>query len=342
MEILKIKITEKIENLEKIEKNISKLLEKSEYNPIWQSIKWNLMLQKTDYIEAGFFIWVYEKNDLQNYIIIEKRSIWAGFFAFFILGWPANNYKIKELENEIILLWKEENVIYIQIEPLENDIIFEWFKDIKLKKIIEKCTVLIDLEKSEQDILALMKQKWRYNIKIAEKNDIKIEEALNNKQNLEIFYNLLKETNLRDNFNINSLSYFKNFLNYLYENNLGWLYFAKKWNIVIASWIFVFYGKTAYYYYGASTGDNNFRKYMATYLLQWEMIVEAKKRWCTLYDFLWIACKEDRKSHLTWVSDFKLKLSQNIKKWPNVEVYINKKAIFFLFFLKNKIRNFLK
>jgi len=56
MEILKIKITEKIENLEKIEKNISKLLEKSEYNPIWQSIKWNLMLQKTDYIEAGFFI----------------------------------------------------------------------------------------------------------------------------------------------------------------------------------------------------------------------------------------------------------------------------------------------
>ncbi|HBA44566.1 TPA: hypothetical protein DEG21_04380 [Patescibacteria group bacterium] len=42
--------------------------------------------------------------------------------------------------------------------------------------------------------------------------------------------------------------------------------------------MFVFYEKTAAYYYGASTSDNNFRKYMATYLLQWEMILEAKKR----------------------------------------------------------------
>ncbi|HBA44565.1 TPA: hypothetical protein DEG21_04375 [Patescibacteria group bacterium] len=57
-------------------------------------------------------------------------------------------------------------------------------------------------------------------MKIAEKNDVKIEKALNNEKNLNIFYDLLKETNSRDNFNINSLSYFKNFLNYLYENDL--------------------------------------------------------------------------------------------------------------------------
>jgi len=342
MEILKIEIKNENKILSKLEENIKNLGGNYDYNPIWQSIAWNLMLQKTGYIKKWFFIWIYEKNELKNYILIEKRSIWAGFYALFVLWWPANNYKINKLKDELVNLWKEENVIYSQIEPLENDIIFEWFKDIKLKNFIEKCTVLIDLEKSDQEILALMKQKWRYNIKIAEKNDIKIEKVLNNEQNLNIFYNLLKETNSRDNFNINSLSYFKNFLDYLYENWLWWLYFAKKWGKVIVAWIFVFYGKTTYYYYGASTSDNNFRKYMATYLLQWEMILEAKKRWCKIYDFLWVACEDDKKSHLTWVSDFKLKLSQNLKKWPKSQIYINKKAIFILFYFKNFFKKFLK
>lgn len=342
MEILKIEIKNENKILSKLREDIKILSGNYDYNPIWQSIEWNLMLQKTKYIKKWFFIWVYKKTELKNYIIIEKRSIWAGAFAFFAIGWPLNNYYTREIKNELIVLWKEENVVYTQIEPLEDNIIFEWAKNFKLKKFIEKCTVLIDLEKSEQEILASMKQKWRYNIKIAEKNEIKIEKALNNEQNLNIFYNLLKETNNRDKFNINSLSYFKTFLDYLYENWLGWLYFAKKWDNVIASWIFVFYGKTAYYYYWASTSDNNFRKYMATYLLQWEMILEAKKRWCTLYDFLWVTCEDDKDSHLAWVSDFKLKLTQNIKKWPKSQILVGRKTIFILFFLKNIFKKFLR
>lgn len=342
MEILKIEIKNENNILSKLREDIKILSGNYSYNSIWQSIEWNLMLQKTEYIKKWFFIWVYEENVLKNYVIVEKRSIWAGFYAFFVLGWPVNNYYTREIKSELIALWKEENIVYTQIEPLESNIIFEWFKDIKLKKFIEKCTVLIDLEKSEQEILAWMKQKWRYNIKIAEKNEIKIEKALNNEQNLNIFYNLLKETNSRDKFNINSISYFKTFLDYLYENNLWWLYFAKKWDIVVASWIFVFYGKTSYYYYGASTSDNNFRKYMATYLLQREMILEAKKRWCTLYDFLWVVCEWDKKSHLIWVTDFKLKLTQNIKKWPKSQILVGRKAIFILFYFKNLLKNFLK
>ncbi|WP_068773608.1 peptidoglycan bridge formation glycyltransferase FemA/FemB family protein [Paenibacillus sp. FJAT-26967] len=53
--------------------------------------------------------------------------------------------------------------------------------------------------------------------------------------------------------------------------------------LVVSGAIETFAGKTAWYVYGAS--DNVFRDYMPNYLLQWEMIREAKRRGCTTYDF---------------------------------------------------------
>ncbi|EKE26406.1 MAG: methicillin resistance protein [uncultured bacterium (gcode 4)] len=337
-----LELISKNDALEKISKEIKKITDKNPYNPIWQTLDWNLMLKEAWYVEKWFFIWIYdEPHNLQNFAIIEKRSIGLWKFAFFILWWPSNDSYLELLEKEIIRLWKVESIIYIQIEPLIY-LNFNWFKNFKLKKFIEKYTILIDLEKSLEDILSEMKPKWRYNIKVAEKHWIKIEKSEFSEKNVNIFYDLLSETNKRDKFNINSLSYFKTFLDYIYKNNLGWLYFAKKDEEVIACWIFIISNNTCYYYYWASTSDNNKRKFMASYLIQWEMIKKAKNEWCKFYDFLWIAMPWSSDSSLAWVTDFKLKFSENIKEWPNSQIYINKKIYFYFFLLKNKIKNFLK
>ena len=157
------------ENIDKndIRKDIEKLLLSISYEPIWQTVDWNLMLQKTWYANKWFFIWLYDQ-DLVNFVIIEKRGIWLWKFAFFIIWWPVNDKNIDVLEEEIIKVAKQEAVIYTQIEPL-IDVEFKYFKEMKLKKFIEPFTVLLDLWKTEEELLSEMKPKWRYNIKVAEK-----------------------------------------------------------------------------------------------------------------------------------------------------------------------------
>lgn len=143
-----------------------------------------------------------------------------------------------------------------------------------------------------------MKQKGRYNIRIAEKSGVTVEQVPSTSENLDTFYHLLTETTERDRFAANSPAYFQTFLAYLDKNKLGGLSFATREEEVIAAGIFVFIGNTALYYYGASSSDNAKRKYMATYLLQWEMIREAKKRGCEIFDFLGIAAPDSKDSHL--------------------------------------------
>ena len=111
---------------------------------------------------------------------------------------------------------------------------------------------------------------------------------------------------------------------------------------MIAAGIFVFSGKTALYYYGASSSDNAKRKYMATYLLQWEMIREAKRRGCTIFDFLGVADPEDPDSHLAGVTDFKLKLTDDIREWPRAQVMVVKWGWWIMFMMIRRIRKIVK
>lgn len=318
---------------------IEKLNSEKEFSPIWQSINWNLMLQRTQYIVKGIFIWVFDDNNLVNFVIIEKRWIGLNKYANFVVGW-LNNKFVNLIEEELIKLWKEEKVIFTQIESLE-DCVYTIFKHWVYKKFIEKCTAIINLLETNETILSLMKPKWRYNIKVAEKHSVVVKKVDNNQNNLRDFYNLLSETKTRDNFSVNSESYFKEFLNYLYSNNIWWLYFATKDSILIAAWIFAFYNNTAYYYYWASTTDNDKRKYMATYLLQWKLIEEAKDVWMKNYDFLWINFPWCNSQKLAGVTDFKLKLTSNIKIWPESVIYVHRYFIFEILKLKQFVKKIL-
>ena len=64
---------------------------------------------------------------------------------------------------------------------------------------------------------------------------------------------------------------------------------------------------------------------MASYLLQWKAIEEAKKRDCEVFDFLGIAHPDEFNSHLAGVTDFKLKLTNETKQWPDTQILVLKK-----------------
>ena len=264
---------------------IQRLSSLQNYESIWQSPSWASMLLKTGYASECFFVAQEENGSLLAFAIIEKRSIGLGQFGLFVIGGPIGDALL--LMEALSSLCKQEKCLFIQIEPLEGlaDAPKNWIRT-ACKKFIEPTTVMIDLTKTDDEILANMKPKGRYNIKVAQKHEIQTEWAEPTEANIDRFHELMSETTKRDGFATNTRSYFATLLDYLHQEKIGGLLFAKKEDDLIAGGIFCYFGKTALYYYGASVSDPEKRKFMASYLLQWEAIQEGKRRGCLWYDFL--------------------------------------------------------
>lgn len=318
-----------------IRKDIFNLQSAFSYNSVWQTIEWQIMIKETGYAKKSFFIWIYENDQLLSYAIIEKRGLGLWLYGLFSVWGPVVGDKkhIDTLSRALRELSEKEKTVFVQIEPLQ-EIELSGFKEWFYKNFIEKHTATINLKQNEETILSRMKPKGRYNIKVAEKAGVEVQKVTNNEENLDIFYTILSETLERDKFAANSREYFRVFLGYLEKYNLWGLFLAKRWEEVIAAGIFMFYGKTALYYYGASSSDNAKRKYMATYLLQWKAIEEAKTRGCEVFDFLWIADPKNADSPLLGVTDFKMKLTNETKEWSKSQIFVSGKICYM--FLKTK------
>jgi lipid II:glycine glycyltransferase (peptidoglycan interpeptide bridge formation enzyme) len=178
-----------------------------------------------------------------------------------------------------------------------------------------KNTVLIDLNPTEAEMLARMKQKTRYNIRLAEKKGVIL--RVGTLDDLGMLYKMYAETSVRDGFVIRDEGYYKtvwemfmagkqspvsnlqssNSLITNYELPTAEPLIAEFNNEPIAA-IFVFYfADRAYYVYGMSRDVH--REKMPGYLLQWEAMKRAKARGCTVYD-LWGAPDVFNESDSLW------------------------------------------
>lgn len=297
---------------------------------IWQTKNWKELLLKSN--GAKDFIQI-------DSIFFEKRSIWMWEYWLFAL-WVDWDKKINE--EKIKEVTKKENVLFTQIETfsLENhtSLNLENFSEWYYKKFITPYTAIIDLSLWEEEILANMKPKWRYNIKLAWKKWVEVFEAEKSEGNIEIFYSLMLETTSRDWFSWNSLEYYKNFL---IEIEWSSLIFTKFEDKILSAWIFVFQKELSIYYYWASTSDKEYRNLMAPYLMQWFAIKKAKELGSKYYDFLWVATPWDQKSSLAWVTDFKLKFTWDVREVSKSYIYVNKKFKYNLLKILKKIKSIL-
>lgn len=141
-------------------------------------------------------------------------------------------------------------------------------------------TILVDLGGTEEEILSRMKQKTRYNIRLAQKAGIHVTPS----DDLSLFSKMMNETGERDRFGVHSLSYYQNFYNLFHSRHECELFLASFEDEPLAMLMVIRHGKRAWYLYGASR--NAHREKMPTYLLQWEAIRWAKSRQCVSYD-LW-------------------------------------------------------
>jgi lipid II:glycine glycyltransferase (peptidoglycan interpeptide bridge formation enzyme) len=173
-------------------------------------------------------------------------------------------------------------------------------------------TLLLDLERGEDQLLAAMKQKTRYNVRLAARRGVSVrstgadDDPAERDAVLSLFYQLYAETGQRDGFVIRPPDYYGDAWGSFLDGGLAQLFLAEFEGEAIAGLMLFVFGTTAWYMYGASS--NRQRRRMPNYLLQWEAIRWAREQGCTLYD-LWGAPDELDESDPMWgVVRFKLGL----------------------------------
>jgi lipid II:glycine glycyltransferase (peptidoglycan interpeptide bridge formation enzyme) len=143
-------------------------------------------------------------------------------------------------------------------------------------------TIVIDLTCGDDEILAAMHQKTRYNIRLAAKKDVIVREA--QESDLPAFNVLMQTTGERDDFAVHSAEYYKAVYRLFVPAGKAKLFVATYQEQIIAG-IFVFVqGDRAWYFYGAS-GEAE-RQRMPNHALQWAGIQWARSLGCQKYD-LW-------------------------------------------------------
>jgi len=164
-------------------------------------------------------------------------------------------------------------------------------------------TVLIDLSAAEEEMLARMKPKTRYNIRLSEKKGVSV--RVGTLGDLPMLYKMYAETSIRDGFVIRDENYYMTVWKLFMQSQPSTfdlrpstvpLIAEVDGEPVAAIFLFMFAGR-AYYVYGMSR--NLHREKMPTYLLQWEAIKRAKASGCIAYD-LWGAPEVFAESDSMW------------------------------------------
>ena len=142
-----------------------------------------------------------------------------------------------------------------------------------------RTSLAIDLEQGDEAILASMKQKTRYNIRLAQKKGVMVRQG--DAADVAIFYHLATVTANRNEFGVHSLRYYQAAFDLFVPDRCS-LFIAEFETEPIAALMVFRQGHDAYYFYGASS--NQYRNLMATYLIQWTAMRWAKDQGCTRYD----------------------------------------------------------
>lgn len=150
-------------------------------------------------------------------------------------------------------------------------------------------TIVMDISGNEAQILARMKQKTRYNIRLAEKKGVVVRPS----NDLETWDRLMQETGARDGFGVHTRAYYQQAYDLFHPAGACELLLAEYEGEPLAGIMVFARGKRAWYLYGASASAH--REKMPAYLLQWAGICWARARGCTQYD-LWGVPDEDEQT----------------------------------------------
>lgn len=226
----------------------------------------------------------YQKNNLKNVFQVTFHKV--PFTSFKIGYLPRSVFPTKEVLDFLHDYGKKHNVVYIKLEPNEKKNSSFVIPHSSLRKspapLFPKWTQIIDLTKSEEELLKNMKPKTRYNVKLAQKKGVAIKE-ITNEEGFEIFIKLYFETTKRQKYFGHSYEYHRTIFETL-KNKVAHILIAYYQKKPVAAYELFLFHNTLYYPYGGSSEE--FREVMGTNLLMWEAMRFGKKHGAKIFD-LW-------------------------------------------------------
>jgi lipid II:glycine glycyltransferase (peptidoglycan interpeptide bridge formation enzyme) len=200
---------------------------------------------------------------------------------------PVQTYPRNAFWSEINRLCQRRRAVFLKVEPDDYFINHDaWEKELpegfhcSSHSIQPRRTIVVDLRGSEDDILSRMKQKTRYNIRLAARKGVSVRPSAD----VDVFFRLMQTTGERDQFGIHTLEYYQKAFNLFKSKGACELLLAEFEGEPLAVLMVFASGKRSWYLYGASASLH--RELMPTYLLQWEAMKWARSVGCTEYD-LW-------------------------------------------------------
>lgn len=236
-------------------------------------------------------------------LVLKRKLPRLPFSVLYVPKGPVLDYHDVALRRQVLAqlesLARRERAIFIKIDP---EVVKSWglehervsplgtaiMRDLRERgwlpseeQIQFRHTVELPLEATEEQLLAAMKSKTRYNIRLAARKGVVVRPGT--PDDFPVVAEMYRETAARDGFAIRPEAYYLDGWTSLYEAGMAQPFVAEVEGRPIAAVILVYFGDRVIYMYGASRSEE--RERMPNYLLQWEAIRWAKAQGYAVYDF---------------------------------------------------------
>lgn len=236
-------------------------------------------------------------------MVLKRRLPKTPFCVLYVPKGPVLDYHDIPLRrlvfSQLEQLAKRERAIFIKLDP---EVVRSWgldherisplgsavMRDLSdrgwrpsAEQIQFRNTVELPLEATEDELLAAMKPKTRYNIRLAERKGVIVRNG--SPADFDTIIEMYQETAARDGFTVRPAAYYHDGWKALYDAGMAQPLVAEVEGRAVAAVILVRYGARVIYMYGASR--NEARERMPNHLLQWAAIRWAREAGCQVYDF---------------------------------------------------------
>lgn len=317
---------------------------KQEYNKyvthIIQSWQWGEFRQKSGTQLLRFIVQNGKKRAFQ--ITFHKIPFTNQYVGYMPKG-PVPDKELSEAlqqirQNEFIS--KRKQLCFIKIEPhiKEGATVDKAFIP-SLKSLFTKYNFELDLTPNEETLLKNMHPKTRYNIGLAQKKGVVIEEKTTS-EGFETFLELHFQTTKRQNFYSHNRDYHLSLWKELSKNDMARILVAYYKNIPLSAWLLINFKDTLYYPYGGSSLQH--KEVMANNLMCWEAIKLGKRMGLKKFD-MWGALGKNPNKNDSWYGFHKFKQGYGAKLIEYMGTYdlVFNYPLYWLFTLIDKL-TFLK
>ena len=283
---------------------IKQISNKSQWENFVHQNKKSTFLQSWNWGEfnknTGEKIWrlgVFDSGELLAVMLVIRVNARRGSFLFVpqgpIIRVFGIQYSVSSILNELFVFLKDlgikERVGFIRVSPIlentsENLKMFKQagFKNAPIHMMHPELTWILDITKSEDEILKGMRKTHRNLIRRAVKDGVEIIKSTEEKY-LKAFYDIHTETVKRHKFVPFAYEYIKNEIEAFKEDDQIEIFSAIYDGKIISSAIVVYYGNQTFYHHGASSSE--YMKIPSSYLNLFEAIKEAKIRGKDIFNF---------------------------------------------------------